>query len=85
MASDGEQTLVTGSSVDVQTVEPTNGAVLSEGSKEIANGNNTVVTTINTTDASNTNNTQNNTTQTGELSVNATDATAKALSAMGHG
>ena len=85
VASDGEQTLVTGSSVDVQTVEPTNGAVLSEGSKEIANGNNTVVTTINTTDASNTNNTQNNTTQTGELSVNATDATAKALSAMGHG
>ena len=85
VASDGEQTLVTGSSVDVQTIEPTNGAVLSEGSKEISNGNNTVVTTINTTDASNTNNTQNNTTQTGELSVNATDATAKTLTAMGHG
>jgi len=78
--SDGEQTLVTGSSVDVQPVTPTNGATLSEGSKETAGGG-TVVTTINTTDASNTNNTSNNTTNTGDLSVDGTDSTAKYLAA----
>jgi len=78
--TEGNTTLVTGSSVDVQPVTPTNGATLSEGSTETASGG-TVVTTINTTDASNTNNTSNNTTNTGELSVDGTDSTAKYLTA----
>jgi len=78
--SDGEQTLVTGSNVDVQPVTPTNGTTLSEGSKETNNGG-TVVTTITNTDASSTNNTSNTTNQTGDLSVDGTDTTAKYLAA----
>jgi hypothetical protein len=75
--SDGDTTLVTGSSVQTET--PTNGAELSEGSKENAGG--TVVTTINTTDASQTNQSTSNTTQTPGLSVEGTDQTAKYLAA----
>ena len=48
------------------------------------NGGGNVVTTINNTDASNTNNVANNNTNTSGLSVNATDSTAKALTAMGY-
>lgn len=78
--TEGDTTLVTGSSVDVQPVTPTNGTELSEGSKETSNGG-TVVTTINNTDASSTNNTANTTNQTGDLSVDGSDSTAKYLAA----
>ena len=78
--TEGDTTLVTGSSVDVQPVTHTNGTELSEGSKETSNGG-TVVTTINNTDASSTNNTANTTNQTGDLSVDGSDSTAKYLAA----
>jgi len=83
--SDGDTTLVTGSSVQtensVQTETPTNGAELSEGSKEVAGG--TVITNINTTDASQTNQSTSNTTQTPGLAVEGSDSTAKYLAAAG--
>ena len=77
--SDGDTTLVTGSSVQTET--PTNGAELSEGSKENAGG--TVVTNITTTDASQTNQSTSNTTQTPGLAVDGSDSTAKYLAAAG--
>ena len=73
--SDGDTTLVTGSSV--QTNTPTNGGELSDGSKETAGG--TVITTINTTDASQTNQSTSNTTQTPGLAVDGSDSTARML------
>jgi len=83
--SDGDTLLVTGSSVQtensVQTETPTNGAELSEGSKEVAGG--TVITNINTTDASQTNQSTSNTTQTPGLAVEGSDSTAKYLAAAG--
>ena len=83
--SDGDTLLVTGSSVQtensVQTETPTNGAELSEGSKEVAGG--TVITNINTTDASQTNQSTSNTTQTPGLAVEGSDSTAKHLAAAG--
>jgi len=77
--SDGDTTLVTGSSV--QTNTPTNGGELSDGSKETAGG--TVITTINTTDASQTNQSTSNTTQTPGLAVDGSDSTARYLAAAG--
>ena len=82
--ADGDTTLVTGASVDAQpvtdTIPPTNGTELKEGSKETSTGG-TVVTTVNNTDASSTSNSTSNTTNTGDLAVDGTDSTAKYLAA----
>ena len=86
--ADGDTTLVTGASVDTQpvtdTIPPTNGTELSEGSKETGTGG-TVVTTVNNTDASSTNNSTSNTTNTSTagLAVTGKDSTALALANTG--
>ena len=85
VASNGEQTLVTGTSVDVQTVEPTNGALLNEASKEITNANNTSAFNNIITTQDNSTNVNSNSMNVSDFSVDGSDEVAKQLSSIGQG
>ena len=82
VVQDGVLTMPQAVEAGIVAPNPTNGEILSEGSKEVGAGSN-VVTTITTTDASTTNNSQNNTTNTGELSVDGTDQLSRQLAGAG--
>ena len=85
VASNGEQTLVTGTSVDVQTVEPTNGALLNEASKEIVNANNTSAFNNIVTTTDNSTNVSSNSMNVTDFNIDGTDQVAKQLASVGQG